>query len=193
MDAARDLLHAGGYEAVGVDDICERADVRKGSFYYFFPSKQDLAHAALDNMLERGRAGFMDAAFSSDAPPLERVRVFFDNLAEGNVSMQKATGVCGGCMFGNLAAEMGSRDERIQAKVQGMFDHLAEAFTKTLREAVRNGDVKNIDPVVNARALVAYMEGILLLAKNANDAKLLRALAPNAMALATAPKASRRR
>jgi len=40
--AARELIHARSYAEVGVAAICDQAQVKKGSFYHFFPSKQAL-------------------------------------------------------------------------------------------------------------------------------------------------------
>ncbi|MDP9291545.1 MAG: TetR/AcrR family transcriptional regulator, partial [Verrucomicrobiota bacterium] len=48
LDAALSLVWENSYGATSVDAICERAGVRKGSFYYFFRSKSELAVAALD-------------------------------------------------------------------------------------------------------------------------------------------------
>jgi len=36
LSVAFDLIHENSYGAVGVDQICKRAKVNKGSFYYFF-------------------------------------------------------------------------------------------------------------------------------------------------------------
>ena len=49
IDAAHTLIWANSYTQVSVDDICREAGVRKGSFYHFFPSKSDLAAAALED------------------------------------------------------------------------------------------------------------------------------------------------
>ena len=46
-DAAMDLIGENSYGATSVDAICERAGAKKGSFYYFFKSKSELAAAAL--------------------------------------------------------------------------------------------------------------------------------------------------
>jgi TetR/AcrR family transcriptional repressor of nem operon len=43
MDAALDLIWEESYGAVTIDDICKRADVKKGSCYYFFKSKSELS------------------------------------------------------------------------------------------------------------------------------------------------------
>lgn len=45
--AARLFLER-SYQAVGVDELCRAADVRKGSFYHYFPSKSELAKAVID-------------------------------------------------------------------------------------------------------------------------------------------------
>ena len=45
--AARLFLER-SYQAVGVDELCQAADVRKGSFYHYFSSKSELAKAVID-------------------------------------------------------------------------------------------------------------------------------------------------
>jgi len=40
MDAVLDLIWSGSYGSTTIDDICEKAGVKKGSFYYFFDSKR---------------------------------------------------------------------------------------------------------------------------------------------------------
>src|ERR1700685_208579 len=47
MDAAHELIWGYSYGAVTIEAICERARVKKGSFYYFFDSKSDLAMSAI--------------------------------------------------------------------------------------------------------------------------------------------------
>ncbi|HUO04121.1 MAG TPA: helix-turn-helix domain-containing protein [Candidatus Binataceae bacterium] len=46
IDAARALLAERGIESLSVDEITERADVAKGTFYNYFDDKDDLARAA---------------------------------------------------------------------------------------------------------------------------------------------------
>src|SRR5689334_22133974 len=72
MDAAMDLLWQNSYGATSVDSICERAGAKKGSFYYFFKSKSELAAAALVADWNKKRKE-MDSIFSPTAPPLERL------------------------------------------------------------------------------------------------------------------------
>ena len=42
IDAAAELFAANGYAATRIQDICRRAGVAKGLFYWYFPTKQEL-------------------------------------------------------------------------------------------------------------------------------------------------------
>ena len=59
MTAALDLIWSESYGAVTIDDICQRAEVKKGSFYYFFESKSDLAVAAHSRMRSSSGSSLM--------------------------------------------------------------------------------------------------------------------------------------
>src|SRR3954471_19130247 len=82
MDAALDLIWEESYGAVTIDDICKRADVKKGSFYYFFSSKSELAVAALERMWSEKSKPRMDAIFSASVEPLARVTSYLNHLYE---------------------------------------------------------------------------------------------------------------
>ena len=70
MDAVRELIWAGSYGSTTIEQICERAGVKKGSFYCFLASKADLAVAAIDAEWQRKRPD-LDSPFSSSVPPLD--------------------------------------------------------------------------------------------------------------------------
>ncbi len=72
LEAARDLIYASSYADVGVQAICDRAGVKKGSFYHFFKSKQALTLAVIDHFFSDFRDSLIREAFDSDLPPPER-------------------------------------------------------------------------------------------------------------------------
>jgi len=78
LESARDLLHASSYADVGVQAICEKANVKKGSFYHFFPSKHDLTLAVIDTYFADFKESIIKDAFTSGLPPLERFARFFE-------------------------------------------------------------------------------------------------------------------
>ena len=50
LSTAAELFGERGYDAVSLDDVAERLDVTKGSLYYYFPGKDELAVAAIETL-----------------------------------------------------------------------------------------------------------------------------------------------
>ena len=193
--AMAELVHRRGYVDVGVDDVCRAAGVQKGSFYYFFKSKRDLMLAALDHHAAAGRAHF-GAAFGDHVPPLESSARLFALLATAEAANRESKGHVLGCPFGNLAAEVGSSDRVLAKRADEAFCGLAGLLREALHDAQARGQIaKHLDLKETADALVAYFEGIALLAKTRNDPSLIRRLGPRALhlALQSSPGPTRRR
>jgi len=185
LDAAQDLIYASSYHDVGVQQICDHAGVKKGSFYHFFPSKRDLALAALDQTHASIQDTLLDEAFARDLPPLARIERFFDSLYDFHKQIKANTGHVLGCPFGNIGCEMSSRDEALRSKVDNLLSACEEPFATALNEAVANGELPAIDTAASAGALFAYTEGIVLYAKTRNDPELIRELGKRALRLLT--------
>ena len=73
VDAAAELFAANGYAATRIQDICDRAGVAKGLFYWYFPTKQELFAELVRTMRQRLRKA-QAAAMDPRADPLTRVR-----------------------------------------------------------------------------------------------------------------------
>ena len=185
--SAIELIHARSYADVGVNELCEHAGVKKGSFYHFFPSKSDLMVAALDEVSGWYIRDIYRPAFAPDLPPLERIQRLFQMLFEYHSSMAQAAGRMEGCHAGNLAMEMSTQDEVIRHKVLSIFEGGVSLFEGALRDAVDSGDLPEIDVSLAALALQAYLEGVLLMAKTWNDPDMVRRLAQSALLLARSP------
>ena len=61
LDAAAELFAANGYAATRVEDICRRAGVAKGLFYWYFPTKQELFAELVRTMRQRLRRAQAEA------------------------------------------------------------------------------------------------------------------------------------
>jgi TetR/AcrR family transcriptional regulator, transcriptional repressor for nem operon len=178
IDSASRLIHASTYAAASVDNVCADAGVRKGSFYYFFPTKRDLVLAAIDDRWERAQTTILEPAFAADVEPLERIVRFFHRAAEhqrGEVVL--------GCPFGNLAIEVSTQDEAIRDRVRVVLDGHRHYFEDALCEASASGSIPVGDIPQQAMALLAYFQGAMLLAKTHNDPRIIHNLADHALAL----------
>ncbi|GAA1544766.1 TetR/AcrR family transcriptional regulator [Kribbella lupini] len=182
LAAGRDLLARRGYSALGVAEICAAAGVPKGSFYYFFDSKQALAEAVIEDHWVEQRAQWA-ALLGSDKAPLERLRDLYDATTEVQRRAQKDTGAVTGCLFGNLALELSARDDEIQRRLQEIFDEQITLVAEVVDQAQRDGTIDVPDAREAARSLVAQLEGSVLFAKLRNDPGELDQLWPHTAAL----------
>lgn len=178
LESARRLFYTRSFADVGVAEICAEAGVKKGSFYHFFSSKQELALAMLDDYrAERGGA-FLRLAQDTTLPPLERLRQFSLRIADHQEAFHRDHGIVPGCPFGNMAAELSTCDEPIRARITDVFTIFESVIESLLREAADRGDLTDIDPSATARAMLAYLEGVVLTAKTRNDPRIIRDLGP---------------
>ena len=184
ITAAQELIYTRSYNVVGVQEICDHANVKKGSFYHFFPSKRDLALAVLDQSQAFMHETIINKSFLDDIPPLARIERFFTTIYEFHKQVKENTGRVFGCPFGNFGCEMSTQDEDIRSKVDNILSTSEKPFVKALTEAVERGDLPAIDTAATARAIFAYVEGIMLYAKTCNDPELIRELGKRALQLA---------
>lgn len=178
LESARDLIYSRSYADVGVAAICEQAQVKKGSFYHFFPSKRDLTLAVLDELLLASKEKMIADAFARDIPPMARLSRLVEAIYQFQKSIAESTGHVLGCPFGNLAVEMSTQDEPIRQKVDGIFRRIQEYIRAALQEAVGVGEAPEMDVGATTLAMFAYLEGLMLMAKTSNDPELIKRLGP---------------
>ncbi len=178
IQAARDLIFNRGYESVGVQELCERANVKKGSFYHFFPSKRDLTLAALKQHWSHYKIG-IEQCVQAPLPPLERVKYLFKQLHLQYSTIADSGGVLTGCAFGSLTMEVSARDPILRKALERVFFEWEALFARVFQAAVLTGDLPSTTDVQQGgRALLAYLEGILLLVKTTQNPEMLLQLSP---------------
>ncbi|MFJ5833045.1 TetR/AcrR family transcriptional regulator [Streptomyces sp. NPDC093089] len=182
LAAAEQLMLSRGYSALGVAEICAAAGVPKGSFYYFFASKEQLALAVVDEHWA-GRRAVWDRALAPDVPPLARLRRLYAATEEGLRADRESCGAVTGCLLGNLALEMSTRTESVRGRLREVFEEQVSLVEGAVAEARGRGEVTVADARTAARALVAQLEGEVLFAKLYDDPGRLGALWANSLAL----------
>lgn len=173
MDAVLELIWCGSYGSTTIDLICEKAGVKKGSFYYFFRSKADLAVAAVEASWDERRPQ-LEAVFSPALPPLERIRRFCESSYERQVELKKKYGRVLGCPMFTFGAEVCTQERKLRAKIQEILDQYRRYLETAIREAQSAGLVKVSDTARMARIVFMYFEGALTQARIQNDVEQLR-------------------
>jgi len=173
MDAAMDLMWQNSYGAASVDAICERAGAKKGSFYYFFKSKSELAAAALEADWKKKRAE-MDSIFSPTVPPLERFERYFEFVYERLAEIQRKCGSILGCPFMSVGSEVSTQDQIVREAIDRIMDRKLQFFVSAVRDAAAEKLIVAPDPEAKAKALFACYQGTVAQARIQNDLDLLR-------------------
>lgn len=182
LTAAQSLIEQRGYSALGVAEICKTAGVPKGSFYYFFESKEALALAVIDEHWAAERRDW-DRVLKGDAEPLQRLRQLFEATEARQQAGQETCGAVSGCMFGNLSLEMSNQTEVVRARLQEIFEAQVDMVAAIVTEAQGRGEVSVADTREAARSVVAQLEGQVLFAKLYNNTSRLGTLWTSCLAL----------
>lgn len=182
MDAVLELIWTCSYGSTTIDQICEKADVRKGSFYYYFESKADLALAAIEAQWKTVRAE-CDSIFSPTVPPLERLKNYFDFGYRFQREMKQKYGHTLGCPLFALGAEVCTQEHALQQKIQEILGYKLKYLESAIREAHMAGLIHAPDAATKARVVHAYYEGLLTQARIQNDVEVLREAAVGTFAI----------
>jgi TetR/AcrR family transcriptional repressor of nem operon len=158
LDAGLALLLERGYHGLGTAPLLEAAKAPKGSFYHHFRDKEDFALQVVDEYM-RGVHGALDACLDDPGrPPLERIRAFFQMVAQG----YQTEGYLG-CLLGGLGQELSGTSDVFAAKIESCLAYISARIGQSLAQAQAQGDIDaSADPDALAGVLVDCWEGAAL-------------------------------
>jgi AcrR family transcriptional regulator len=167
LQAAFQEVYRSGFQGAGLDTILAATGVTKGALYYHFGSKDALGYAIVEEIV---------AALPRDKwlRPLQQDKDPIDALIDiVQATSVRPKDVQGGCPLVNLAQEMSPLDERFRKRLERIFNAWQEGIATALRRGQSQGTVRrDLVPEETASFLIAMYEGYVLLAKNAQDAKV---------------------
>ena len=165
LAGAKELFLARGYAATTVDAICEKAELTKGSFYYFFDSKEDLGLAVLDWSLQRSAQMLARGPHVRTTDPVERAFAFLEYFEKCSPELWS-----GGCLMGSFALELADTNSRMQRAVADMFRAVSDDFAEKLQPITAQW-VGRERPTAGelADTLLGVLEGSIVLAKAHRD------------------------
>lgn len=130
-----ELLTEQGFHATGLDAVLKRATVPKGSFYYYFGSKETFGLAVMDAYDDYfGRK--LDRWLANESrAPLDRLHDF---VADASAGMRKHK-FTRGCLVGNLSQELGALPEQYRARLDSILSGWQHKVASTLLCARQQG------------------------------------------------------
>jgi TetR/AcrR family transcriptional repressor of lmrAB and yxaGH operons len=166
LDSAALLFRRQGYAATGVNQILESAEVKAGSLYHHFPDgKQELAAAVVDIVgggIERRLRGFLE----SDVAVADIVDAWIDLMSAGLGSDRRD-----GCPIEPIATESVNASPQVRDASARAFGGWCLAIADRLRADGWPAE----DADQTALAVVALLEGALILSRIAGDTAALSA------------------
>jgi TetR/AcrR family transcriptional repressor of nem operon len=172
LRAGARVVHRKGFNDAGLQEILEEAQVPKGSFYFYFKSKEDFGLQLIDYFADfyLNRADEMSS--TRGGTYLERLRRYLDWQGD----YMEANGHQGGCPFGNLSQEMADRNDRFREKLQDVFSRLRDRIAQTLTAAQEAGEIDPaLDPRETADCILSAWQGVLIQMKVAKNGYSRRA------------------
>jgi AcrR family transcriptional regulator len=155
LSTSLELFSKRGFDATGINEICEVADVSKGSFYHHFHSKHDLFVSLLETWLTS-----IDLQFSSNLQ-------FAESVPSGLRKIAKPLGHVFKDATGNLPMFLefwlqSTRDPIVWNKTIEPYFRYRHFFQLLMEKGQREGSISDHESRTIAQVFVALSLGLLL-------------------------------
>jgi TetR/AcrR family transcriptional regulator, transcriptional repressor for nem operon len=169
LETGRRIFSEKGYTASGLEAVLQAAGVPKGSFYYYFNSKEDFGLQVINHFAESYEEVLNRFLEDESLSPLERLRRLF----ESTVERLETQGCRHGCLVGSLSQEMANQSEVFRSRLMEIFQQRVKRFADCLRQAQAAGEVpEQLDVNQLAEFWLNSWQGAIL------RAKIVRSTAP---------------
>lgn len=152
LAAARSAFAEKGYESTAVSDIVAAAGIAQGTFYLYFPSKQEVFFALADAFFEE-MAGHVAHALEGSDDPVEGVRALTHSCfvaASQNADLVRLV------FFGSDSASKAAQERFSEG------NPVVEAVRGMIQAGVAADQIEIADPDVTARLLVGLVRSAVL-------------------------------
>ncbi|MDR5866080.1 acrylate utilization transcriptional regulator AcuR [Halomonas koreensis] len=132
-----EVLTEHGFTASGIDGILKRVGVPKGSFYYYFASKEAFGQAVMDHYAAYFAAKLDRHLLDGSRSPLARLEAFVADARDGMARHDFRRG----CLVGNLGQEVAGLPARYRASLLAILDDWQQRVASCLGEAQASGEL----------------------------------------------------
>jgi len=152
LDKGMELLWSKGYNATSVNDIVKAADIPKGSFYFYFDSKEDFVVKAIDRYFTVQFAPLREILQNQLVSPKQRLFDFYEyrnNVLKNEMDCKM------GCMASNLGNEMAEHNESIRTTILDKEQLVLSLIAEVIQEAQDCGEINDL---MKAADIAAFIE-----------------------------------
>lgn len=162
LETAQQVISTKGYSAVGLNEILKLADLPKGSFYYYFKSKDAFGEAMLQNYFEEYLVSMDKIINVSSLTMAERLINYFEYWLKS----QESFNCQGKCLAVKLAAEVADLSESMRLALKLGTTEIIDRLNSVIARGIEDGSLA-IDDDSNMLAQTLYQMwlGASLMAK----------------------------
>jgi TetR/AcrR family transcriptional repressor of nem operon len=162
IDIGTEIFKQKGFSITGLDEIVQRAQVPKGSFYYYFVSKEEFAQEVIRNYAAYFAKKLDRTLGDTTLAPLERLRAFVADATHGVRRFEFKRG----CLVGNLGQEMASLQDDFRVLLLAVLNQWRARFCDCIAQARAAGEIATkVEPAALAQFFWSAWEGAVLCAK----------------------------
>lgn len=173
LNAAFWEVYTRGFQGVSVDDIVKKTTLTKGAFYHQFPTKLDLGHALVDEVIRPMTYSRWVYPLKDFKNPLDGILAQLKNLI-GKASPEELQY---GCPLNNLVQEMAPIDPIFKEKLEKALRYWIDGIDSELKRAKKDGYIRsNVKTKQVAHFIVMAHEGFYGMLKGLNDPKAFNTL-----------------
>ena len=153
------IIHHKGFNNTGIQEILQKANIPKGSFYFYFKNKEDFGLQVIDFFNGFYKERVEAIVGDSSKTPLERIR----SILTGFIDLFETFNFTRGCPVGNLAQEMSDLSRPFQKKLHESFNLMTGLHAKLIVEAQKEGTLaSDLDADQVAEFIVSSWHGALI-------------------------------
>lgn len=156
IEKATNLYWEKGFHGTSMRNLQDVVDLRPGSIYASFGSKECLFKEAIQHYADTSGAQLHRCLVDSDSP-LEALKIFIKSIVIGNQN----TAPSGMCMLVKTIAELTDEHQELLSFAKEKMAAVETEFTKIIQQAIDKGELdKSSDPAKLARYLQVQIIGL---------------------------------
>ena len=163
IDITYDEIYEKGYQAASLSEILSKAQVHKGSMYYFFKNKKEMAMSALKEKMSDRFTKRYATILAYESNILDELFKVLNDISLRDFKK--------GCPLANIVQEMSNLDEDFDAISKGFYEDFRGIIKDILDKAILLKELKSCDTQKLSMYITVVIEGGILASKATGNEK----------------------
>lgn len=163
IDITYDEIYEKGYQAASLSEILSKAQVHKGSMYYFFANKKEMAMCALKEKMSARFTKRYATILAYESNILDELFKVLNDISLRDFKK--------GCPLANIVQEMSNLDEDFDAMSKGFYEDFRGIIKDILDKAILLKELKSCDTQKLSMYITVVIEGGILASKATGNEK----------------------